>query len=503
MKTILALDVGTSSTRAVIYDAEGRDLFTFGHEYHSSYPQPRHVEQDAGSWSAAAERVLCEAASYMRHHGFMAEGIAVTSQRSSLIPMDRDHRPLRPAIMWQDKRNIAECDELVAEHGLETLYRKTGLRVNPIFVLTKLRWLRKNQPEIFETAARFLGVQDFVIHYLTGEYKTDWTQGSRTMLMDLASFTWGRDLLAIAGIDESRLCELVAPGSVAGGLRAPVAVATGLPEGLPVVISGGDQQCAAMALGVVRPGVAEANTGTGSFVLSYADKPAFEPECRVLCQASAMAGKWMMEAGIFNTGAIFRWFKEQFCVDLHGKENAYALMTDEAACSPAGANGVIMLPHFEGSMAPNWNPAAKGLFFNLSLGAKRADMIRSILDGIAMEIRDNLQLIQSLTNDITEVSVAGGMVRSDLFCQIQASAYNKEVIRYENAEASSLGACMVAAPGLGVHPDLHAAFDAMCCRQFKTIQPVADDAACYLHMAKRRKCLYDALHKSGTYEQFL
>ncbi|MCC8189264.1 MAG: carbohydrate kinase [Planctomycetes bacterium] len=503
MKTIIALDVGTSSTRAVVYGDDGTHLFTSGHEYHSLYPQPLQVEQDPRSWSTAADDVLGQAAAHLRREGLRPEGIAVTSQRASLIPLDGAGQPLRHAIMWQDKRTIGDCQELMDICGLEYLYRKTGLRVNPVFVLPKLRWLRANEPEIFAAGAKFLGVQDYVVHHLTGEYKTDWTQASRTLLLDLRTFRWDPELLELAGIGPERLCELVPPGAIAGGLRPALADRTGLPAGLPVVIAGGDQQNAAMGLGVVRPGVAEANTGTGSFVLSYSDKPVFEPECRVLCQASAMAGKWMVEAGIFNTGAIFRWFKERFCPDYCGLEDAYDRMTAEAAGSPAGANGVVMLPHFEGSLAPNWNPAAKGLFFNLSLKATRADMMRSILDGIALEIRENMAMIQKLTTPIVAVSVAGGMVRSDLFCQVQASAYNRQVIRYDNSEASSLGACMVAAPALGLHRSLEAAFDAMSCASHVTIQPDAGETEVYDRLARSRGVLYRALHEMGVYTEFL
>lgn len=503
MKYILALDVGTSSTRAVIYADDGTVHFSHGFEYHSEYPQPLHVEQNPASWTEAADAVLSAAAGFMRHNGVSIEGIAVTSQRSSLIPVDSRGRYLRRAIMWQDKRNIDTCRELVDRHGLEYFHRKTGLRVNPLFILTKLVWLKKNQPDIFNGASRFVGVQDYVVHYLTGSYKTDWTQGSRTMLMDLARFQWDPELLAMAGVGEERLCELVAPGSVAGELTPVVAAATGLPAGIPVVVAGGDQQCAALALGVIRPGVAEANTGTGSFVLAFSDQPVFEPECRVLCQASAWAGKWMLEAGIFNTGAIYRWFKERFCPELREREDAYHLMNKEAAKAPAGANGVVMLPHFEGSMAPNWNPAAKGIFFNLGLGTTRGEMLRAIQDGIAMEIRENLQLIQSVSHDIDEVSVAGGMCRSDVFCRIQASAYNKRVIRYDNPEASSLGACMVAAPALGLYDSLDQAFERMHSNISVSMEPDPEEVMSYDKLAVRRKLLYDGLCSTGVYEAFI
>ena len=503
MKIIIALDIGTSSIRAVLYDEHGAALFSAGREYHSAYPKPLHVEQNPLSWADSAAGVLCEAAAHLREKHWEAAGVAVTSQRSSLIALDAEGSPLRDAIMWQDKRNIAECEELAALAGMEYLYRRTGLRVNPLFVMTKLRWMKAHEPDLFARARRFVGVQDYVVHSLTGRFVTEWTQASRTMLMDLAAFAWDRELMELGGVDEEMLCELVPPGSVAGGLTAKAAKKTGLPVGLPVAVSGGDQQNAALALGVVKPGVAEANTGTGSFVLAYADKPVIHPECRVLCQAAAIPGKWVAEAGIFNTGAIYRWFKERFCPDIAGQENPYHIMNKEAMSAPTGSKGVIMLPHFEGSMAPNWNPAAKGVFFNLSLGADRSDMIRAIQEGIALEIRENLHLIQSMTGPISEISVAGGMTRSDFFCGVQASSYNKKVVRYADSEASALGACMAASPALGVHPTLEKAFAAMSRKECVTFEPTPKDVAVYDVLAAKRRKLYEALRDGGIYEEFL
>ena len=321
------------------------------------------------------------------------------------------------------------------------MYRRTGLRVDPYFSAPKMMWLREERPEIYAAAEKLIGVQDYVVYLLTGAYVTDWSQACRTMLMNISSFSWDKDMLKISGISAAKLPELRPPGSTAGSLDGAMAKATGLAAGIPVIVCGGDQQCAALALNILRPGYAEANTGTGSFVIAYSEAPQFDDECRTLCSAAAVPGKWIAEAGIFNTGSVHRWFKEQFYPE---GEDAYALMNKEAAESPVGANGVMMLSHFEGSAAPYWNPLAKGVFFNLSLGTRRSDMVRAILEGIALEIGHNLSLIENLVKNISMVSVAGGLVAFDLFNQIQADAFNKTVIRYDNSEASSLGALMSA-----------------------------------------------------------
>ncbi len=500
---LIALDIGTSGARAVLYDLSGGKMTDISFEYHSDFPAPGYVEQDPETWKEAAIYCLQGVGGYVKAHGIRPEAIAVTSQRSSLIPADKKGRPLRSAIMWQDKRTIPQCSQLSSEYTLKSLYLKTGLRINPYFVLPKILWLRENQREIYNSAFKFLGVQDYVIHCLTGEYKTDCSQACRTMLMNIETFRWDQELLNIAGISENMLPELLPPGSIAGFLIGEVAEKVQLPSGLPVIMSGGDQQNAAVALGVIKPGLAEANTGTGSFVISAVGKPVFDQDSRVLCQASAIPGQWIMEAGIFNSGSIYRWFKEQFYPELKNEKHPYEIMDREAGEVQTGSNGVIMIPHFEGSAAPYWNPIAKGLFFNLSLGLKRAALTRSILEGIAIEIHDNISLIENLTGAIETVSVAGGMVRSDLFCSIQASVYNKKVARYQNTEASSLGAAITAAARLGIYRGIEEAYYRMLQDGPYIFYPVNEDAIKYSEIIKRKNILYGSLNSQEIYKYFV
>lgn len=501
-KVILALDVGTSSMRTIVFSLAGTVLHQTSYEYHTVFPKPSYVEQDPLTWRAAAVETLSGAATYLLKNDCQPVAISVTSQRASMIPMDEEGHTLHNAIMWQDKRTIGVCERLIAECGLENLYRKTGLRSNPLFVLNKIIWLRENEPELFRKARKFVGVQDYVVYQLTGNYVTDWSQASRTMLMDLSTFRWDKDLLALAGITEDKLCDSVPPGSSAGGLSPNFAKLCGLPAGLPVIVSGGDQQNAAIALGVVKTGVAEANTGTGSFVLSFSDKPVFEKDCRVLCQASAIAGNWMAETAIFNTGAIFRWFKEQCCPELLQNPNPYPVMTGWAGESPVGSRGVVMLPHFEGSAAPYWNPKAKGIFFNLGLGSTRGDMIRSIMEGIALEISENLGLMRGIIGPIDQVSVAGGLTRSDLFCSIQADVYKATVLRSKNPEASALGAAINAGVTLGIYESHEMAVRQMLGDPAR-FQPNSENSRIYERIALRRNKLYNALNDADVYDAFM
>lgn len=500
MTNFLTIDVGTMSIRAIIYTPAGKILHETSYEYSATFRPPGLVEQNPSDWRLGLLTILSGAGSYVVEHKLELAAIAVTSQRASVIPVDSTGYPLHPAVTWQDKRSMPQTQQLVDALGFESIYRKTGLRPNPYFSAPKMMWFKQEDPAIYSSAAKLIGVQDYIVYLLTGHFVTDWTQAARTMLLDINTFQWDDELLAASGIDVDKLPDLLPPGaSVEGGLRRSIAKSVNLPEGLPVIIGGGDQQCAALALNVLSAGQAEANTGTGSFAIAHADQPAHHPEQRVLCSASAIPGKWITEAGIFNSGAILRWFRE-----LLGGERAtnYPEMDAAAATSPVGANGVVMLPHFEGSAAPNWNSLAKGVFFNLSIGTTRGDMVRAILEGVSLELTENLRLMESMIGRIESLSVAGGMARSDTFNQIQADCLNRPVVRHENAEASSLGAVMSAMVTLGHVGSYEEAFQAVAPEQSVTYTPREPAHAVYTEVGRRRRALYDALNEKKVYEAF-
>lgn len=499
MEHILVVDVGTSSLKTMLYNREGSLLCRHAFEYHPEFGGNGQVEQNPLTWDRALRSALKESGDYAREQNLKIAAIAVTSQRASVIPVDSQGRSLHNAVMWQDKRSVPQVSRLLEKLSLEEIYHRTGLRANAYFSVPKMIWLKEERPEIYSKAYKLLGVQDYIVYLLTGSFATDWTQASRTMLMDISSFTWDRDMLDISGIDPGKLPDLNPPGGAVGYLRKELSAECGLAAGTPVIIGGGDQQCAALALNILRPGFAEANTGTGSFVIAYAGEPQFDENCRTLCSAAAVPGKWIVEAGIFNTGSIYRWFKERFYPE---GPDAYELMNKEAAMSPLGANGVMLLPHFEGSAAPYWDPLAKGIFFNLSLGSGRGDLSRAILEGISLEIAHNLFLLENLVGPVSVVSVAGGLTAFDLFDQIQADAAGREVIRYDNNEASSLGAMLSAAVSLGIYSGYTEAFQACCSHEPRRFKPEPLNRERYSRLFQRKDKLYKALMQNRIYELF-
>jgi len=311
--------------------------------------------------------------------------------------------------------------------------------------------------------------------------------------MDVASLRWDADLLAAVGVTKDMLPRIVAPGSVGGVLDAGVAARSGLPSGVPVVISGGDQQSAALALNVLSPGSAAANTGTGSFVVAYADRPAFDPRMRTLCSCGAVPGTWIVEAGVLVSGAAYSWAKEHLFRDSSVEE-----MNAEVQSSPIGARGVLTLPHFKGSACPYWNPRSRGVFFGVSLESTRGDIARSILEGVVIEMCEGLEAIDSLVGGIREIGVAGGLTRFDLFNKMQADCFGRPVNCFENSEATTFGAVMSACVSLGVYPDHHAAFRSVCPPVRRRLEPDPRSVELYRSLRMRMRLLYEALSRRGS-----
>lgn len=501
-ETIITVDVGTSSLRCFLYDKNGNILYTTQKNYSPIFLDNNYVEQEPRSFKKTLQQTLTDTGHYINEKKYKVLGISVTSQRASVITMNYDNKPIYNAIMWQDKRSYNQCEKIKEKTTLDYLYLKTGLKLDPYFSAPKMMWLKENEPEIYCMAYKLIGVQDYIIFLLTGRYVTDYTQASRTMLMDINTFKWDDDLIELFGIEKTMLPDLVEPGSEVGVLTNEMSKKTGLEKDIPIIIAGGDQQCAALGLNILRPGYIEANTGTGSFVIGYSEKPVFDSRMRTLCSASAIPGKWICEAGLLTSGTIYRWFNNDFYDNLDEKD-LYGRINNDAESAPIGSNGVVVLPHFKGSAAPYWNPLAKGMIFNVSLSTKRSDVARAILEGIVLEMTENIELIQNQIGRIDVVSIAGGLTKFDLFNQIQADAFNKATVRYKNNEASSLGAWMQAVINMGIFDSYDEAFKRVTqgCKP-KTFHSVTSNVIKYMKLKQRKKILYYALNEMDVYKYF-
>jgi glycerol kinase len=491
MKAVITVDIGTTSLRAILYDEGGRALHLEQRHNPPTYLDQGRVEQDPDSWQTHVLAVLSRVGQAAQDQGVAPVCISVTAQRSSLIAVDAAGRPLHPAILWQDTRS-APLAQAMAGHDA-AVYRKTGLKISPVFSAIKMAWLRQNRPDVWDATHKLLGVQDWVLYALTGRYVTDHSLASRTNLLDLQTRQWDAGLLALFGVPPAMLCELVPPGAVVGGLTSAAAMQTGLSAGLPVVSAGGDQQCAALGLGLLAPGHAVANTGTGSYIIGHAEAPALDPQMRVSCNVSAAPGAYIVEAATLTSGAAQRWLMELLGLDADDPA-AMAQLAREAAAVPAGSHGLLWLPHFEGAGSPHWDPRARGTLHRLSLSTTRGELARALLEAIAIELKEGLAVVEQLCGPVASVHVSGGMTRSVLFNQIQADVMERALQRFAGNEATSDGAWIAGCVATGLAASHAAAFARLARRDPPAAYaPDPATAPVYRRQRERARAVYDAL----------
>ncbi len=492
METILTIDIGSSSMRAILHDSNGAVMQKCRR---STVPNYRsggtRVELDADTFIETLLSLLKEAGDFCQHANTRPLALSVTSQRSSVVPVNNRGEPLSPFIMWHDKRTVPLCRELKPYEDL--VYTMTGLRISPVFSAVKMSWIRKEQPDVYRETAKMLGVHDLALFTLCGRFITDHSLASNTNLFNLKTCQWDQELLDIFSVDRSHLCDPVPAGSVCGRTTKDLRRRTGIAEGTPVVTAGGDQQCAALGLGVTSVGKLKCTTGTGSYLIAHVDTPVIDEKKRFLCKIGAIPGSYNLEAGMLTTGTVYRWFLEQFYDRETGGAELEAA-NQEVLSSPPGANGALLLPYFEGSGAPYWNPKDTGMFYGLKLSTKRADMARAVLEGIVLGMEENVSLFRQKLGTVSKICISGGMTAFEAYNQLQADIYGSDVALYPNQEATSLGAWISAAVACGLYESYDEAFRVVQPEgSEKIFRPDTEMHRFYAEINQRRHKLYQAI----------
>ena len=282
------------------------------------------------------------------------------------------------------------------------------------------------------------------------------------------------------------LLPLVEPGSLFGGLAARAAARTGCPQGLPVVTCGGDQQCGAIGQGVVRPGALSITAGTGGFLIAGAGEIPRDLGQDVLCNCAAIPGQYILESSVLACSSAFDWFRREF----YGPGYPLAQLDEEVAASPPGAGGCLCLPYFQGRSTPDWNTAAVGVFHHVTLSTRRQDMLRALLEGIAIELGSGAEAMARYV-PLGEVAINGGLTNSQPFCQMLSDACGLGLLRRGGADATARGALMVAAQALGAYGTVEEAYQAISKgSQVQAYKPQAENAALYKHMRQEMAQLY-------------
>jgi len=499
---IAALDLGTTGCRTFIFNLTGDVIASDYQEWESFYPTPSYVEQDANLWWDSIKKTIEAAIKKSGIDKSEIVSLSVTNQRETIVPVDKEGIPLHNALVWQDRRTTDQVEFIKNKIGADKIYKTTGLTIDPYFSATKILWFKDKRPNIYNKTHKFLLVADFIIYKLTGKFLSDHSNLSRTMLFDINNLRYSEDIASEMGLDLDKMPDPVESGVDIGEI---VTEETDFDKKTLVVSGAGDQQSAALGVGVVSRGEIKCTTGTGSFILAYLSEPKFDPEKRVLCSCHAIPGAWVQEASIFTSGAALRWFRDQVgqaeCMAAAEGQDPYDIMSAEAEKSPIGANGLILIPHLIGAGAPHWNPYAKGILYGLSLGHQRRDLYRAVLEGVAFEVKKNIQVFKELRIDPTELLLTGGGSRSDFWNQIYADVLGITCVRNVIEEATSLGAAILAASGAGLFPDVAKAAENLCKVDKKWV-PNEKNNRFYKEIYKFTYDLYDLLKSNNIYKKF-
>lgn len=450
----LIVDIGTSSMRGILFTEQGERLASCQVLYEPvKYPDGR-IEQAPRDFSGALRKIASAAAKEAKEQKTAVDAVAVTAQRSAIIPVDRDGKPLMDTIMWQDRRNVGICKELEGKNDL--IFERSGARINTVFSGSRMAWILRNCPEVFERIFKLVNIPEFVMHEMTGEYKTDVTYASRSHLMNLRTRRWDEEMLGLFGVPGELLCEILEPGSICGRVTEAFAEETGLPEGIPVITAGGDQQCAAVGQGAYQEGTLSLVAGTGGFLVTALDAVPQNPDPQLIFNCSSVKGRYMVEANVLTCCSAFDWFGRNFYPLKDGGID-YAAINGELKELEGKVSSALVLPYFQGRSTPNWNPGAKAHFGEISLAAGRGDLVKGLLEGIFLEIRNNILLFGDYAG-IRKAYISGGLTNSEVINQIQADVYGISLYHMEDSESTAFGALMVALAGLGVYGTLDEAF---------------------------------------------
>jgi xylulokinase len=498
-KYILAHDLGTSGNKAALFSVDGELGASVLYEYPVSYPCNSWVEQDPQDfWKAVclSTRQLLEKAKIPSSD---VAGVCFSGQMMGCLLVDKDGSPLRPIIIWADTRAGRQAEEMEKKLGMDYVYRTTGHRISASYSAAKLLWIRDNETELYKRAYKMLHAKDYIIYKLTGSFVTDYSDASGTNLFDLDKKDWDQRILDGLGIPRSILPEPRPSTDKAGNICAQAARETGLMEGTPVIIGGGDGSCACVGAGVVSQGTAYNVLGSSSWISLATKAPVYDPGMRTFTWVHLDPALYTPCGTMQAAGYSYNWYKNTLCLDEIEKgrqtgENPYKLIDISALASPPGANGLLYLPYLLGERSPRWNHDARGAFIGLSVTTSKGDISRAILEGVAFNLKIILEILErgAGSGKIDEITMIGGGAKGNVWLQILSDIWQKPLaVPAYTEEATSLGAAVCGGIGIGAFKDFSVI------RKFnapvKQINPNKDCAARYEKLFPLFNKAYDAL----------
>lgn len=459
MEYILSVDSGTTASKVSLFDERGELLAISTQEYPLITPSALAVEIQAETLWNAFKAGVSAALKRTRVDPDSIIALGISAQGETLIPIDKEGKPLRNAIVWLDNRAQEEAEILSGEFNDGTSYKITGqVKIVPTWPASKILWIKRNEPNIFRKVYKYLLVEDYLVYRMTGEFVAESSLLCSTVYWNIITRKWWDEMLDFLGISEDQLPEIRESGEAVGEILPTVASELGLSRRTVVSTGALDQAAGAIGVGNIRPGMFSENTGAALAICAPLEKPVFDPYGRMPIHYFVRPATYM--AHTFTTGGmVLRWFRDIFChqemqVGSMSGIDAYDLIGQEAARVAPGSEGLVMLPHLQGAMAPEANPKARGVLYGFTLRHTKAHFARAIMEAIACIVRRNIEVLEDLGIRVNEIRALGGGARSRLWKQIEADVTRRPVLTMKNEEAACLGAAILAGKAVGLYKSI-------------------------------------------------
>ncbi|MBA3480827.1 MAG: xylulokinase [Pirellulales bacterium] len=478
MAVCLGIDVGTSGTKALAVAADGRILASASASYPCAHPKPLWSEQDPEDWWKATVKVVRAVVKQAKLKPADVTAIGLSGQMHGSVFLDKAGKVIRPAILWNDQRTAAECDEIESRAGgRQKLIQMVANPALTGFTAPKILWLRNHEPRNFARTVKVLLPKDEIRRRLTGDFATEVSDASGTLLLDVVNRRWSSSLLEKLDLDADLMPRCYESEEVTGTLRPEVAKQLGLTTACKVVGGAGDCAAGAVGNGIVKPGLLATSIGTSGVVFVHSEQPQFDPQGRLHTFCHAVRGKWHMMGVVLSAGGSLQWFQDALCSSptKSGGRRATCSFDDlckEAAATPAGAEGLQFLPYLAGERTPHLDPHARGALIGLTLAHGRGHVVRSIMEGVTFALRDSLAIIEQLGVPVKQVRAGGGGAKNPFWRQMQADVFGKAVNAMAADEGPAYGVALLAAVGAGHYKDITEA----CAATVKTAESSSPDA---------------------------
>ncbi|MBL7133639.1 MAG: carbohydrate kinase [Phycisphaerae bacterium] len=491
-KVLAGIDVGTTGARCMLFDPQGNRIAGHYCEYGAEYPKPGWVEQDA---SLLIEKTMEACRATMAKSATRPTDIAAigfSTQRSVTCPVDRDGRPVRPMISWQDARTSAEVEDMKSLIDPAEYYELSGLPMGTTWLITKLLWIRKHEPKKYAKTCKFIQNQDLILKaFGADDFHTDICDMVFYGVWDVKNVRWNSRLLDLFDVSADLFGSPTLPGTRVGKIPAAVAEKTGFAAGTPICTGAGDQNCGVVGMGAIKPGMGTVTLGTAGMDILCTDRPV-PGFGGMMVTNHAVTGLWEVE-GLSNAAASsYRWFR-----DTIGTAD-YEHLNELAAGAAPGCKGLLFLPYLATAATPHWNADARAAFIGLSLAHGKEELTRAVMEGVALEIRDMMQQWLQRNMDVKVLRIGGGATRSPLWNQIQADVYGIPVQTVEETESTVLGAAILAGVGAGIFNSIEEGVENMV-RIAGDVEPSPENHALYEDIYQAFVRAYQGLDQGGAF----